>query len=485
MVINTQTNAALAALLLCFSSTSFATAANNSAINIPTSNMTNTTNMVECDMSTMHSVDIYSVASAIMAMDDGDDLNYMTSMGLACVDDNEAPATYVKTQSFSREMGSGAIETVWQGAMESDRLGFATLMRGSNGTWTGSFTTEVAAYSVTTMPNGTTQVKKTMWQDFADVAGIIASSNASSQSNNTAATASTSETETDEAMISAEANLSVEASFFLPGYGGRLLTSSASDQATDHPELVPVPRYRNRNLRGGQLSRSLQQTSVADVLVLVTNAAMCQTAGMAAGCEFNEANSAPMQQRIALLQEQTNNAMQGVGAAAGISVVSVTYYAAGYEGNPDQATLDFIRNSADIQQRRRDVGADLVAMIVGSGDGYCGLGYLNAAETVTRQSCLDSFAFTHEIGHNFGAMHNREDSSTQLPYGHGVRVPGQFRTVMSYQCPDGSCNQAIPYFSANGFSLRGVSIGDPSLDNARLLSENAAQTAGFMQRRVM
>lgn len=54
----------------------------------------------------------------------------------------------------------------------------------------------------------------------------------------------------------------------------------------------------------------------------------------------------------------------------------------------------------------------------------------------------------------------------------------RMRTVMSYDCAIRKCAR-IPYPSANGYFYRGVAIGDPTHDNARLIRENATRVANL------
>lgn len=85
-------------------------------------------------------------------------------------------------------------------------------------------------------------------------------------------------------------------------------------------------------------------------------------------------------------------------------------------------------------------------------------------------------------GHNFNANHDRLNtpSNSQHPYAHGLQVPGVLRTVMAYPCsaPDPFC-APMPLFSAAGYSYDGISIGSDTVDNARMIRENAATVSSW------
>lgn len=79
-----------------------------------------------------------------------------------------------------------------------------------------------------------------------------------------------------------------------------------------------------------------------------------------------------------------------------------------------------------------------------------------------------------------GARHNREHSDRgDNPYsiGHGYRLPGIFRTVMSYG--NGCFCPRIPFFSADGYSFGGEVIGSPTENNARVVAYNAPRVSRF------
>ncbi len=64
-------------------------------------------------------------------------------------------------------------------------------------------------------------------------------------------------------------------------------------------------------------------------------------------------------------------------------------------------------------------------------------------------ACLSNQSLAHELGHNQGDNHNREDSvgyvgAYDYSYGYRLCQTGGFRTVMSYSCTGGT---RVSYFS--------------------------------------
>ncbi len=118
-------------------------------------------------------------------------------------------------------------------------------------------------------------------------------------------------------------------------------------------------------------------------------------------------------------------------------------------------------------------GADLVALLV---DGFnaCGVGFLAPYDehlgfTVTDTGCaVGNLSFPHEIGHNMGAHHDRDNAgSAPFPYAYGWRWDGnngtQYRSVMAY-----SPGSRQPYFSNPDINFQGAPTGvENSEDNAR------------------
>ncbi len=150
-------------------------------------------------------------------------------------------------------------------------------------------------------------------------------------------------------------------------------------------------------------------------------------------------------------------------------------------------TLSRLRSTSDgyydeVHPLRDQVGADLVAMLT-TETGYCGVGYLNKPQN----SGQDAWAFSitsaydgysclpltlgHEIGHNQGLCHNREEtacSSPAYPYGFGYRVCGSFRTVMSYSCSGAT---RVYHFSNPNVTYGGYATGIAEADDPANSSE--------------
>ncbi|HSK13957.1 MAG TPA: M12 family metallo-peptidase, partial [Phnomibacter sp.] len=114
----------------------------------------------------------------------------------------------------------------------------------------------------------------------------------------------------------------------------------------------------------------------------------------------------------------------------------------------------------EIHGWRTQYGADMVALIVGSAPGACGVGYLNSSPTaysassafnVTLYSCaVGNYTLSHEFGHNMGLHHDWyvSSSTTPCPHHHGYvnqaaiqlgtasTSSQRWRTIMAYndQC---------------------------------------------------
>merc|ERR1712243_427419 len=129
--------------------------------------------------------------------------------------------------------------------------------------------------------------------------------------------------------------------------------------------------------------------------------------------------------------------------------------------------IDELRNSADA-----------AALLVKKFDS-CGVAKTDTFETgntvsVTMKSCaLGYFSFGHEIGHNFGCMHDaRQGPNRYYSYGLGKHItssPG-VRTIMAYNAP--GHRTRVNWWSNPDVKYQGVASGTSGENNARVLREH-------------
>ena len=158
---------------------------------------------------------------------------------------------------------------------------------------------------------------------------------------------------------------------------------------------------------------------------------------------------------------------------------------------------------------RDQYGADLVSLLISQGDGTVG----GIAKSMTFPSLefeasgfnvvvmdqigAPSYSLLHEIGHNMGCLHNREDAMNRgIPdtdpsndsvfkafnYGKRWLVGSEgYRTIMSYDT-EGTATypNRIPYFSNPNIVYQGISTGNlDSEDNAQVLNTTAPYVSNF------
>lgn len=134
---------------------------------------------------------------------------------------------------------------------------------------------------------------------------------------------------------------------------------------------------------------------------------------------------------------------------------------------PDDGKMD------DIHAVRASDKADIVVLIVGHAQGFCGraattLASKETAFAMVRLDCAkDKLTFAHEIGHLQGASH--QDETGLFAYSHGRCEEGN-GTVMSSRC-----EHRFPQWS------RPPSWGSAETQhNARVLNETAPMISGFL-----
>lgn len=160
----------------------------------------------------------------------------------------------------------------------------------------------------------------------------------------------------------------------------------------------------------------------------------------------------------------------------------------------------------DVHAIREERGADVTVLITQTGDtGFGGLAFTmmdfktpsemaafrdHAFSVVRFSELVGTFTFVHEISHNLGCQHDREnargpDGETQagafpFSFGHRFDFDGRtFRTVMAY--PPG---EQLPFISNPFIEILGVRLGveeaeENSADNVETISRTASTVASF------
>jgi hypothetical protein len=139
----------------------------------------------------------------------------------------------------------------------------------------------------------------------------------------------------------------------------------------------------------------------------------------------------------------------------------------------------------EVHRLRDRYKADVAVLIVDDANG-CGLAtrvFADADEAfavVHHECAANTYSVAHEIGHIIGARHDlaTDKNLSPFPYGHGYVHGTKWRDIMSYKNSCGGCPR-IPVWSSPTVMVKGDPAGTPSLDNARVLSEQAARIAAF------
>ncbi|TVQ75198.1 MAG: hypothetical protein EA380_11425, partial [Phycisphaeraceae bacterium] len=229
--------------------------------------------------------------------------------------------------------------------------------------------------------------------------------------------------------------------------------------------------------RGEYTARSQQDDgSVIDVMIVYTPAAQ---------------NAAGGQNAIQSLAQSAISSTNNVYANSQIDTRLELVYLGlvNYQESGSISTdLSRLRGTSDgfmdeVHGIRNDVNADLVALLSVAND-FCGVAYLmtnlstgfasNAFSVTAYQCAVSNLTFAHELGHNMGCAHDRNNAGTALfPYSYGHRwttTGGQLRrSVMAY-----APGSRRPFFSNPNVIDGGAPTGVPnSEDNARSINEAA------------
>jgi hypothetical protein len=198
---------------------------------------------------------------------------------------------------------------------------------------------------------------------------------------------------------------------------------------------------------------------------------------------------------IEALIDESNDVLADSGIGARLESAAIEPVAYGHTGTTKDelqsslTALTKLDGTIDhVHQRRDQVDADLVMMVVGPAGSTCGLAWLLqdparplddefAFGVIDTRCAANQFGYIHEIGHIFGAGHGESDNGV-FPYSSGFRVEGSHRTIMASSSGVDCVCKRIPYFSSPR-TVGGQVLGSPTQDNSRTLNETMARVAGF------
>jgi hypothetical protein len=256
-------------------------------------------------------------------------------------------------------------------------------------------------------------------------------------------------------------------------------------QQSNFPEELPPDTPARTPAREGSeaVSDALELANCSpvnvDILVVYTSRA---------NTDATTGNQPDIRDRAKLAVGQANAALRDSKIPHQFSLVGVVEVPYNFEGDI-RRDLERLRVVGDgfldeVHALRDQTKADIVSLWV-SGASACGLGYLlrdlqpTHAFNVVRYDCATfPYSFTHEVGHNLGLDHDRNNSQPPggiEPFSFGYQDPGgAFRTVEAYQrgC-DGKCDRQL-LFSTPQVSFLGKPAG------VALVADNASSARKTM-----
>ena len=263
-------------------------------------------------------------------------------------------------------------------------------------------------------------------------------------------------------------------------------------------EIEPVDETSLEESAGSTaeaLATLADSAATIDVIVFYTDDA-----------RLGEGSTAAMNARIQLAMQETNGSYANSGVQPRLRLVHVEEVSYAETGNIF-TDVNRLQNTSDgyidhIHNLRKKYGADMVALIVENGGGYCGVAKStyantqNAFQVTTRSGCMTGYySFGHEFGHLQGARHDVYVDTSAWPYtfGHGyvhthaTTLSKRWRTVMAYnnKCSDLGYNcTRLQWWSNGNKQYLGASMGDNKAQNFRVLNATAYNIANLVKQKI-
>lgn len=279
-----------------------------------------------------------------------------------------------------------------------------------------------------------------------------------------------------------------------PGENSRLEQIDQSVLPQENDIAPPADLVASLKAADNGIAYTADDGSQIDIIVCYSNTAVSSGGGAdAIKSEINDAVSL------------TNQAYAASGVTQRVNLLG--YGGVDYNDAGDFSTdLDRFTDPNDgvmdiIHTWRNDNAADVMSLIVGDSDSYCGLGWMMSTVTtafapnafsIVRYDCAaDNLSLPHEMGHNMGLRHDCyvDTATTPYLYNHGfVDYANRVRTIMAYNnyCTDNGnvyCERK-PFFSdpvinQSVRAVLGSNTGACQADAARALDNTAYTVANF------
>ncbi len=256
------------------------------------------------------------------------------------------------------------------------------------------------------------------------------------------------------------------------------------------PGLLPrdlhlVPTARSTMQRINVTPPVGERISTIDILVAYTWAALAEQEGGEA-----------MENLIDLAIAETNQIFENSEIKIRLRLVKTFMFNQGGESGDIGTELTHLTDRdeflTNIHPLREEHKADIVSLFVRNGGDACGIawqlnsdtmeGFEAKAFSIVDTGCIGNYTLAHEIGHNLGGQHNRSDADVTplYTYGYDYQDPnGEYRTVLSYGCPNNPSCEILPYFSIPAIrDGRRLGVTNQS-DNARAMSATREFVANF------